>query len=478
MRPLRAGAHTLPLAIAAVLVAAVLLGGANVQGRLGDGIAVLVAIPLLAWALYRHLAARDGQRAAVLLVILTLALPAVQLLRWPADANPFGAMHAALQIDWVRVFGVEPPRTWSIAPDATARALYAFIPPLAVFLAVLALDGAQRRALHGWLVALVAFCAVWGILQATLGPRLVAYWHSPPAGEHARGFFSNRNHFATLMVCGIALAGAGLIAAIRRMLRDPEMARHGPVVIGWTMLMLLPLVALMLSVSRAGVVLGAAVLLALLALTLFGIGREARGTRRGFASLTVFGCVVAVQMGLWGVLERFEADPFDDARVYVQRLSLESAHRVQPWGTGLGTFRRVYEQREPLDTVLDLYVNRAHNDWIEFYLEAGKPGLVLIALWIAWWLSAMARGARAPATTDPGATAARLLRAAAVIGLVAIALHSLVDFPMRTIAIATVAGALVALSARPRAAAAGSGSASAPMEARALRRARALAPVP
>ncbi len=439
----------LPWAIAVVLAAALLSGGANAQGGIGDAVAILVAIPLLAWSAFHHVSSRDGQWSALALAAITLALPLVQVVTWSDARDPFAAIHAAWQVDWVRVFGATPPATWSVAPDATVRTLFAFIPPLAVFLAVLALDAHGRRRLHWILVGLIVFCAVWGILQAVLGPRLVASWHSQPVGDQARGFFSNRNHYATLMVFGIALAGAGLIAAIRRMVADVEMARHGPLVILWTMLLLLPLVGLMLSVSRAGVVLGGMVLIALLALTLFGIGRDTGGTRRWFVSLSVFGCVVAVQMGLWGVLERFEVDPFDDARVYVQRITLDAAEDAQPWGTGLGTFRRVYEQREPLDTVLDVYVNRAHNDWIEFYLEAGKPGLALIALWLAWWVWRIARSWRDPLPMSPGNTAARLLRAAAVFALAALAIHSLVDFPMRTIAIATVAGALLALSVRP-----------------------------
>lgn len=439
----------LPWSIAVVLAAALLFGGANAQGGIGDAVAILVAIPLLAWSAYHHVSSRDGQWSALVLAAITLALPFAQVVTWSDARDPFAAVHAAWQVDWVRVFGATPPATWSVAPDATVRSLFAFIPPIAVFLAVLALDARGQRRLHWILVGLIVFCAVWGILQAILGPRLVASWHSQPVGDQARGFFSNRNHYATLMVFGIALAGAGLIAAIRRMVADAEMARHGPVVILWTMLLLLPLVGLMLSVSRAGVVLGGMVLIALLALTLFGIGRDTRGTRRWFVSLSVFGCVVAVQMGLWGVLERFEVDPFDDARVYVQRITLDAAEDAQPWGTGLGTFRRVYEQREPLDTVLDVYVNRAHNDWIEFYLEAGKPGLALIALWLAWWAWRIARGGRDPLPVSPGNTAARLLRAAAVFALAALAIHSLVDFPMRTIAIATVAAALLALSVRP-----------------------------
>lgn len=251
------------------------------------------------------------------------------------------------------------------------------------------------------------------------------------------------------MYIGIALGGAGLVLALRRMLADPEPARHGPWVVAWAAGFLMLVVTCMLAQSRAGVVLGAGVILALFAIILFDTARASRGSRRIFALVATAAGLVAVQVGLWGVLDRFKADPFDDGRVIVQATTLGAARDAAPWGTGLGTFRRVYEQREPVETVISAYVNRAHNDWLEFHLEAGWPGAVLLAAWILWWLAATWRAGRLDADREDPAM--RLVRRLATVALVAIAIHSLVDFPMRTIALSTVVAAMVAISVSPRA---------------------------
>lgn len=430
------------LLIAPVLAGAIVLGDSAVSGVFGYWLVILAAIPFLAFAVYQAMSSKDARlRVALLLVGLTLALPAAQLYRWEELPTSLRSVHTAWQVDWVTVFGQERPRTWSLAPDATLRSLFAFLPPLAVFLYVLSLDAAGRRFLHHLLVLMFVGSAVMGILQATLAPQLLADWHGRLSNQRVRVFFANPNHYALLLVFGVALAGGGLIGAIRRMLRDAEMARHGPTVILWAMALLLPLTAIMLTLSRSGVLLAVLLLVALLAITLFGIARDTAGTRRWFAGFAVFGAVVAIQMGFWGVMERFQADPFDDARVYVQRITLEAANEAFPWGTGMGTFRRVYEQHETLETALPLYINRAHNDWIEFYLEAGLAGLVLIGLWLAWWLWAR----REPAGSDLPIEQ-RLQALACTLALIALALHCMVDFPMRTVAISTIAGALLALS--------------------------------
>jgi O-antigen ligase len=431
----------------AVLVVAVLFGGANAQGWLGDTVAIVASIPLLAIAVHAHLAGRSPDRLALALSSAALMLPLLQILPWPGANPPFASVHAAWQIDHLRVFGIDLPTTLSLAPDATFRVLLSFVPPIALFLAVLALDAAERRMLKVAIVVLVVACAIWGVLQVAVGSRIDLVVHSDAPTQQAKGFFSNRNHFAALMYVGVALAGAGLVNAVRRMVGDIEMSRHGPRVIAWAMALLFALVGLMLSMSRAGVVLGAAILLALFVLTMVGLDRDVSRVRRWFVSLSALGVLVAVQMGLWGVLDRFKADPFEDARVYVQRTTLKAASEAQPWGTGLGTFRRVYEQREPLETVANTYVNRAHNDWLEFWLEAGWFGAALLMFAIGWWLW---RLHGPPPFDEEESAGSRLLRRAAVVAVLAIAVHSLVDFPLRTLAMSSMLGVLLAISVPPR----------------------------
>ena len=74
-------------------------------------------------------------------------------------------------------------------------------------------------------------------------------------------------------------------------------------------------------------------------------------------------------------------------------------------------------------------------------IEAGLPGLVLLLLFLAWW------GMRASAIWR-SPDAAELARAACIASA-AILLHSLVDYPLRTSAIAAIMAMAVAMMADP-----------------------------
>jgi O-antigen ligase len=98
-----------------------------------------------------------------------------------------------------------------------------------------------------------------------------------------------------------------------------------------------------------------------------------------------------------------------------------------PFGSGLGSFRRVYHLYERPEQVTNIYVIHVHNDYVELALETGVAGIVLMALFLAWWAVAVRRVWR---TAEAGPFAR-----AASIGSAAILVHSLVDFPLRTAAI-------------------------------------------
>lgn len=435
--------------LAAVLVLAIVAGGATIPGGTGDWIIVIAAIPLFAVALYAQLSRPAVDWPLLGLVALTLALPLLQLVQWPGTgAPPFAGVHRGWQFDQATVFGIETGRSLSVAPDATLRTFFSFIPPLAVLLAWLALPAPDDRPLTRLLIGLALASALFGFVQIALGGRVDLQLHTLAATAEAKGLFSNRNHFGTLMVVGIALVGGAMIVAIRRALASDQLARHGPRLVGWALALAILVIALMLARSRAAIVLGAFVVIALALMLLVGRrGGLARGRRLALIGFAI-AALAGIQAGLWGVLERFRADPFEDGRVVVQATTLAAANEAAPWGTGMGTFRRVYEQREPADRVIAAYINRAHNDWLELYLEAGWFGLGIASLWIGWigW-RVCRRGARGADDGEPGALAPILLRRVALLALAAIALHSVVDFPMRTIALACVVAALTAIAA-------------------------------
>ena len=114
-----------------------------------------------------------------------------------------------------------------------------------------------------------------------------------------------------------------------------------------------------------------------------------------------------------------------------------------PLGSGVGTFRRVYDLYENRDRVTGTYVVHAHNDYAELALETGIPGLVILAFFLAWWVVAASRAWTSP---DAGPFARAASSASA-----AILAHSRVDFPLRTAAISGAFAMCLALLAERRA---------------------------
>ncbi|MEL6919886.1 MAG: O-antigen ligase family protein, partial [Pseudomonadota bacterium] len=95
-----------------------------------------------------------------------------------------------------------------------------------------------------------------------------------------------------------------------------------------------------------------------------------------------------------------------------------------PFGTGLGGFHVIYPRYERMDQDLSVFANYAHNDWLEALLETGIFGLALLC---AVTFFVFKKSQETP------------LKVAALIGLVALAVHSLVDYPLRTMPIAMLA---------------------------------------
>jgi O-antigen ligase len=113
-----------------------------------------------------------------------------------------------------------------------------------------------------------------------------------------------------------------------------------------------------------------------------------------------------------------------------------------PVGTGLGSFTAVYRLQENPENVDPTYINHAHNDYLELTLELGLAGVFLIVLFVGWWGVRVAR----IWTSNLSSPFDR----AATIASAAILAHSIVDYPLRTSAMAAVFGMCIAIMARFR----------------------------
>jgi O-antigen ligase len=159
----------------------------------------------------------------------------------------------------------------------------------------------------------------------------------------------------------------------------------------------------------------------------------------------VLGLLVVAEFALLTLVGRFGADPLGDYRFRIASTTIEAAQTFQPVGSGIGTFVPVYQIYERNADLIVTYVNHAHDDWLELWLEGGWPILAVIACGLAWLVRATVRAWRTPDTGESYATIDRALPRAASIGLVLLLAHSVVDYPLRTTALSVVFAILAAL---------------------------------
>lgn len=437
------------LALAAILV----LGGANWTMPLSRFLAGVVACIVLVAALAGRPAGRFRMTVPDWLGLALLGLFAAHLLPLPpALWSQLPGREAAALIDRT-VFGDPGWRPLSLDPEATLRSLTMLLPAAAVYLAARLGDARRRQALLRGVVLAAILAIVVALAQFAFpafdGLRFY------PSGDYERpiGFFTNRNHQATFLLMALPLGAAWLLAFAGWDRRRGA----GLILAGFALAVA---IGALLTASRSG----AALLVPALAGTWLawtmahrtGPGGPAvarhSGWRRHGPGLLAMATVVMVaglvfvlgREGLGGVLDR--GDPAGDQRFDFWPHVAAAAMRFWPLGSGLGTFLQGYEMHEPLAAVSPLYLNHAHNDFLEIFLEAGVPGLIL-ALAGAWELSVMSwrawRGRGENGAVVPFRDRARLASLACLLPIA----HSLVDYPLRTVAISALFALCIAFMA-------------------------------
>ncbi|KPP94420.1 O-antigen ligase [Erythrobacter sp. HL-111] len=428
-------------ALGTVLIVAAALGGGGQRYGLANLAVQLTALAALAL----HPAAFAAFRTSAPLALralagLSLLLPLLQLVPLP-PAIWTALPGRDLVVQSLEAAGMAGWMPFSLDPHRTLLALTALVTPLAVLAAGWTLRR-EQIAMLGWLVVAL------GILNLLIGAVQV----SSPGGraslfdevlpeEVLLGTFANRNSTALFLVG--ALGFAALVPA--PWARRAELALR----VGLCALLLL---AIILTRSRTGLVLALVPLglAALRALSWSASRGPARGSGRARPrSLALTAGAAAVAAALFAGLlvlapgrvadtvERFGA--LDrDARSYIWEDAAYSSSRYWPLGAGMGTFDEVFQIDESLENMTVRRAGRAHNDYLEIAIEAGLPGLVLVAAWLllVGWLSWQARRSRWRWTGWAGASF-----------LVCIALQSITDYPLRNQTILAAAGlALLALA--------------------------------
>ncbi|MEN6532023.1 MAG: O-antigen ligase family protein [Bryobacteraceae bacterium] len=167
--------------------------------------------------------------------------------------------------------------------------------------------------------------------------------------------------------------------------------------------------------SRAGIILATAEMLAVMILAVSRGLLPARRMFGTFALIGVFAALLSAAAGWETLRKKFEQpDPYVHRREML--FSVVEMGKERPWaGFGLGTFPTAYPAYAVFD--LGLRVNHAHNDWAEWLAEGGAPFLLMLLSVAVWSIR--------PA-----------LRSLWGLGVPAVFVHALVDYPMQRLGLA------------------------------------------
>ncbi|MDG6079618.1 O-antigen ligase family protein [Erythrobacter litoralis] len=369
------------------------------------------------------------ERASIVLVALiglTILLPAIQLIPLPAPVwqnLPGRDLVAA-------TFGVlgDMDRAFPISVDR-ARTITAALALLAPLTAIILTNAGNRRDGRAVLLAIVGLTMLnfaFGALQFAADGL---YLYSDLTDRRFFGFFASHNTSGLFMVIGlIALVGYDRMS-------------HAKLGVRLTHLLcaLLLIIAVVLTKSRSSTAL---LLVPLGMFALYSLLDMRSASKRvrlifvgGLTALIATGAILATTNSQLGETWQRYTD-LEDSRPDIWEDTLYGIDRYWPVGSGMGTFDEVFQVEESLEALIAARAGRAHNEYLELALEAGVAGLALVAAWaiflvLCWWRRRSGDQA-VPATV-------------AALSLLAIAAQGLVDYPMRNMALLTVAGLLVAL---------------------------------
>ena len=416
----------------AYLLACLILGG-SAQGIWQNTLLQLAGLGIIAWAA----ATGDDQlpksaQALMLILIAAFVVVVLQLIPLPTSLWAHG-LRMRIAEGYSLLGRPVPSLPLSLTPYASLSTLLAIIPPLAVFCAILRL-GAFRAS---WLAAALLAGAVAGITLGALqvvAPGAASPWylyHETNRGV-AVGFFANANHMADLLVCGLPF-----IAALAAGGRSRNIQRYSALLIILAGAALLLVVGIALNGSLAGYTLAVPAIAA----SILIVAPAQRSVRvpvaiiAGLALVAAVAAMASTSIGSSRIGQ--EASGSVESRQEILKTTGRAIRDTMPFGSGLGSFVKVYPLYESADHVTPEYVVHAHNDYAELALELGLAGVLLIGVFLAWWTAAVRAGWR----TGGGGPYAR----AASIASAVILVHSVVDFPLRTAAISATFAMCLAL---------------------------------
>ena len=359
------------------------------------------------------------------------ALFLVQLIPLPA-----AVLHAVSPGSFAAHFLPDPGdgrfRPLSVSPSATIEAWLYFAGLHGLFLALQGLPSHRRRALAYVVLGVIVCVAGEGLWQSRTVHPAWLYGRIPieaPKGldEATFGPYYNRNHFATAMALGAAWACGLAVALVRergslaRLLANASVLAEVVILGGASLLLTLSAAA---SGSRSGAGAAIAAIAFVMART-FGGRRLLLPLGAGIAILALTGASAIDRLMRLDIMTSRWAPWADMTRLWPF---------FPVFGSGIGAFAETYWPYQ-LNASYEFW-QHAHNEYLEWTIEAGVAGLL-----VAWLTGRGIR--RCVAFTD-------WARDASIAALAAFGLQALLDFPFRIPANAALLVCVIALGIADR----------------------------
>jgi O-antigen ligase len=288
-----------------------------------------------------------------------------------------------------------------------------------LFLAIQSLANAQCSKTILWALTVFGFALALFAISQDLTSNGKIYWlRTLRHGGAIFGPYVNRDHYAGLMEM---LSPIPIVLSLSALIRGPKR-----ILVGFAGVVMAG--SIVLSQSRAGTasfLVEMALLLGLL------LGKRKNGR---IAAGAVAVCLTAMAFAAWvgtaALWQRF-TNLQDWMRLAIAKDGLRMFWQKPVLGWGLGTFTTVHPQFRSFYT--NLFVNAAHNDYVQALTETGIVGFTAIL----WFVVAVYR-AGLRNLESWGRSWSRTLGLAALIGCTGILVHSAFDFNLQIAANACV----------------------------------------
>jgi O-antigen ligase len=423
------------------IIATSILGGANENDWLANVILLYLAAPLLSISIYglMRLEKLPTEASKILpCLCLVLLIPFFQLVPFPEDIWSKLPFHDLAGRALLSAGVNHPSGPLTLAPNLTWISLLSLLPPLSVFLSVLLFSHQEKMAIIRVVLVCGAITAMFGLFQFSLNSNSAFYLYPGSYAGDAVGFFKNRNHFAAQAYALLPLAAVISVNSLNFKLSS---SRRGRIITDYFSLffgiscLFLFIVSCIFARSRTGLIL---MMIALAWISFLPEWKFENFWRndsqksfysRAYGFFVGFSVLFAMEFGFYRVMERFNVDSLYGFRQQIGHNTLNATLKSLPYGTGLGSFQKIYAATQPIKDVLShQFVNRAHNDYLELLLETGGAGLFVIIGFLIWY----ANHIRHCWWGDEKSSYILLISRASCMTIGLLLLHSFVDYPLRT----------------------------------------------